>query len=39
MANANQDGFSFIDEKIRQNYGKTGVFIMEKGEEALLARA
>jgi len=39
VTQAAQDGLEFIDEQIAQHKGLTGVLVLDKGEEALLARA
>lgn len=36
---ATQDGLEFIDQQITRHKGLTGVLVLDKGEEALLARA
>ncbi len=36
---ADQSGFAYIDEQIKLHDGLTGVLVLDKGEEALLARA
>ena len=38
-ARASQLDFSYIDEQIKMHDGLTGVLVLDKGEEALLARA
>jgi len=38
-ARADSLGFSYIDEQIKAHEGLTGVLVLDKGEEALLARA
>lgn len=39
LARAGQADFSYIDEQIAAHDGLTGVLVLDKGEEALLARA
>jgi len=36
---ANTNGLDIIDEQIAEHEGKSGVYILDKGEQALLARA
>ena len=36
---ANQSGFALIDREIAQHTNRSGVMVLDKGEEALLARA
>ncbi len=38
-AQAQENGLGFIDEQIAEHKGLTGVLVLDKGEEALLARA
>jgi putative cardiolipin synthase len=39
LARADQPGLSYIDEQITTHGGLTGALVLDKGEEALLARA
>lgn len=39
LARADQSDFSYVDEQIANHDGLTGVLVLDKGEDALLARA
>ena len=39
VCSADLTGMAFIDQQIHQHKDKTGVLVLDKGEEALLARA